>query len=227
MQNSHVYRLSFQGNPNVGIFAYATDSYCLLGSSVPDEFEKELKDALQVPIHRLSLAGTSLLGVFCAGNENMLLVPSIVFDEEIEDLKKLKIPFTIIDTKMTALGNNLVANEHGVLLSAEFERSAREQIVKALAVDGRDEIIVDQDTVGSCLKLNKHGGIIHRDASDELITSLSEFFQVPIEIGTVNRGVVQVSSGLILNSNGYIIGGHSTGVEVTNADEILGFLDDE
>jgi translation initiation factor 6 len=223
---AHIYVTDFSGNPNIGLFAYATDSYCLVGQSVPEKNIEQIKDALKVPVYRLNIAGTSLLGVFLAGNDDILLVPSIAFDEEIRMLDQLDIRYEIIETKMTALGNNIVVNDKGILLSEELEKDVIDHVTSLFNLPVRKEIIVDQPTVGSCLLLTSKGGVIHKDASDEQIEDLSDFFGVTIDIGTVNRGVPQVSSGIIANKNGLLVGKLSSGVEVTNVDELLGFLGD-
>ena len=222
----HIYTADFQGNPSVGLFAYATDQYCLVGASVPEKNVEEIKDALGVPVHRMTIAGTSLLGVFCAGNANMLLIPSIAFDHEKEELQQLNIPFTVIETKLTALGNNIVANDLAALIHPDFEPEVQQQLPTLLGTPVRAGVIEEQPTVGSCLLLTGKAGIIHKDAPDEFIDELSEYFGVAIDVGTVNRGVPQVHSGIIANSNGLIVGSLSSGVEVTNADEVLGFLGD-
>jgi translation initiation factor 6 len=222
---THIYVTDFAGNPSVGLFVYATDSYCLVGESVPDRNVEQIKDALDVPVHQLNIAGTSLLGVFLAGNEKTLLVPSIAFSYELEKLDELKIPYKVIDTKLTALGNNIVTNEKGALLNKEFEDNVKNQIAKVLDVPVLEEDIFDQSTVGSCLLLTKKGGIIHKEASDDQIDNLIEFFGVDIDVATVNRGAPQVASGVIANSNGLIVGKLSSGIEVTNVDELLGFLE--
>lgn len=221
----HVLPVAFQGNPNVGLFVHVTDTYCLVGHSIDNQMREQLSALFKVPVHPISIAGTSLIGVFVSGHAQMLLVPSIIFPHELDQLKKTGIPFTVIDTIHTALGNNIVANTTAAIINPQFEQSAQDAIAAALKVPVQQNIIVDQETVGSCLLITPRGGIIHKDASDELIEKLSTTFGVTIEIGSVNNGVPQVSSGIAANSNGFIIGNQSTGIEMTNADEVLGFLE--
>ena len=47
---------------------------------------------------------------------------------------------------------------------------------------------------------------------------------VKVAKGSVNFGSPFISSGLICNKNGFIIGDISGGPEIQNADEALGFL---
>ncbi|MFW5746389.1 MAG: translation initiation factor IF-6 [Nanoarchaeota archaeon] len=223
----HVYRTNFSGNPNVGLFAFATDRFCLVGASVTDENVSQLEEVLGVPVHRITIAGTSLVGVFVSGTADKILVPSIIFEHELKELKELGIDYAVIETTLTALGNNVVVNAKAALVNSDMEKAAIDAISSALGVCVEKGRIYDQDTVGSCLCLTSRGGIIHRDASDQQIDAFSDLFGVTIDIGTVNHGVPQVSSGIIANKNGFLIGRQSTGIEVSNVDELLGFLGDD
>ena len=73
----HVLIANVQGNPNVGLYGYANDQYCLLGTEVPSKTAKKIEKVLKVPTHRISMCGTSLVGVFVTGNNKCLLVPEI------------------------------------------------------------------------------------------------------------------------------------------------------
>ena len=96
---------------------------------------------LKVPVHRVTLAGTSLVGVFTAGNSNCLLLPPICFEEELEALDKLGIKYEVIQTKLTAIGNNILANDNGALINPDFEASAVKQIKEALKVPVKEATI--------------------------------------------------------------------------------------
>src|SRR3989344_5065821 len=101
----HVLITDINGNPNVGLYGFANDHFCLLGEEVPEATAKQMGQVLGVPVHRISLCGTSLIGVFCAGNNHGVVIPDIVFADERKHLEKLGIPFTVIKTRHTALGN--------------------------------------------------------------------------------------------------------------------------
>jgi translation initiation factor 6 len=153
----HVIKTSFRGNPNVGLYAYATDSYCLVGPEVPDHEYERIKATLEVPVHRATIAGTGLVGVFLAGNNKHLLVPHIIFDKEEALLKKLGIQYTVITTDLTALGNNILCNDFGCLVSSEYSEAERETIGKALGMKAKSFKIGELDIVGSCAAATTKG----------------------------------------------------------------------
>ncbi|MFC1697174.1 translation initiation factor IF-6 [Nanoarchaeota archaeon] len=220
----HILRTNFNGNPNVGLFGFATEEYCLIGKEVKKKDIKEIEKVLKVPCHRISLCGTSLIGAFAAGNSNILLLPEIVFEEELKVLDNLKIKYQVIKTHLTAFGNNILCNDNGCLVNPEFSAVQKKQIRTALNVPLKPGTIAGLDIVGSLGISNKNACIVHRNASDEEIEKVSDLLELEVHTGTANFGNPFVKSAIIANSNGFVIGGQSTGVEVNNVDDMLGFL---
>src|SRR3989344_6944995 len=99
----HGITTNYQGNPNMGVFCYANDKYCLVPLGFEEHLKKKFEEILKVPVHEMRAAGTSLLGVFFAGNDDCLLVPEIMFDSELAELKRLGINHKVIKTELTAL----------------------------------------------------------------------------------------------------------------------------
>jgi translation initiation factor 6 len=219
----HVLTLDALGNPNVGLYAYATDDYCLIGPEL-QEYKEEIADALQVPVHIHTIAGTGLLGVFLAGNSKTLLVPQIAFDHEIAALQEYS-DVKIFETLHTALGNNLVINDHGCLAGPMFEEEEHEVLNKLLDIPVRQFAIADIEVVGSAIVINSFGGVIHRDANQFEIDMAQDTLKLTeLYPGTANLGSPYVRSGIFANTHGFVIGKNSGGPEITNADEALGFL---
>jgi translation initiation factor 6 len=220
----HLDRLSINGNPNIGLYGYATDKYCLISHEVSEQQEDIIHKILKVPVHRISIAGTSMIGAFCAGNNSMLLVPGIIFDHEIRQLKKLNIPFTIIETKLTALGNNIVVNDNGCMINPGYLKDAQKAIEKALNVPVNMGKISGFENVGSLAAVNDKGCYVHNEISDHELKALQDLLNVDIDTGTINMGNPYLRSGILANSFGLIVGELSSGIEIAQADRALGFL---
>jgi translation initiation factor 6 len=221
----HMDKLTINKNPNIGLYAIATDNYCLVAHTIQDEELETIKKVLKVPVHKLTIAGTDLLGAFLAANNNMLLVPEIIYDSEERTLKHLNIPYTIIKTHHTALGNNILANDSACFVSDEFSADTKKRIRQALGTILRPGTIGGVNVVGSAAVLNDKGLLVHRDAMPAEIKYLKETFNLPVDIGTVNMGSPYIRSGMIINKNGYLIGASSGGPEMQRADYALGFLE--
>ena len=220
----HVLKTDFNGNPNVGLYGFATDSYCLLSTDMDKRTVAKVEKVLKVPVHQLNICGTSLVGVFLVGNSDCLLVPSIVFDSELKKLDSFKIKYKVIKTDHTALGNNILCNDVGCLVSQSFSVDEKKHIEHALGVPVHAVKIADLDVVGSSGVLNSKGCLLHRDASGDDLKLVESVLRVRCDTGTVNMANPFVRSGIIANSNGFVIGRASGSPELMNADEVLGFL---
>jgi len=220
----HLTIISVGGNPNIGLYGFATDKYCIVGHQFNEEHIAKIKEALQVPVHQMNLCGTPLVGVFAAGNGNHLLVPSIVLDDEKRQLKELGIPFTVVPTMQTALGNNIICNDKAVLVNPDMEPEARRIIGEALGLPVQVTALGELTAIGSLVALNDKGCLVSNEVNDEELAFLAESLGVPTGIGTVNFGSSFIASGILCNSFGLVMSRTSTGIEISNADEVLGFL---
>jgi translation initiation factor 6 len=188
--------------------------------------KKSFEEILKVPVYDVNAAGTDLLGVFFSGNEDCLLVPEIMFDSELHRLKELKINYKIVKTELTALGNNLLVSKNMCIASPEYPDSVLKDIEKDLRIPVKKGKIAEFDIVGSLAKGNSKGLLVSSDIQEFEKKFLKDNFRINITPGTVNFGSPYVSSGVVCNSNGFIIGESSGGPEIQNADEALGFMDE-
>lgn len=220
------FRSNFNGNPNVGLYGYCTNEYCLLGHVVSDEKVKEVEKALKVPVHRVTMCGTSLIGVFVAGNSKTLLVPEIAFDNELAKLEELGVKYTVIKANATAFGNNILCNDHGCVVSEEFTEEQRKKIKKALGVKVETCTIAGLDIVGSVAVLNGRGGLIHRDVDDAEKAKVEKILGMKCAPSTINMGSPHLRSGILCNDNGMVVGDASGGPELVEAENELGLLNE-
>ncbi len=218
-----LYRTNLSGNPNVGLYAFCTDSYCLLAPEFTAAQAKMIETVLKVPVHQIHLSHTSLLGALVAGNSKALLIPAILFDEERARLEKLKLPYTIIPSKLTALGNNILCNDVGTLVNPEYSAQIKKLIRQTLQTTLHPGTIADTDVPGACAVHNKHGAVLHAFASKKDIEEIEDLLQIKTVPATVNFGNPYVRSGMFANSYGMVIGDKSTAVEIENIYEALGF----
>lgn len=221
---AHVKKININGNPNIGLYGFCTDEYCLVGAEVSADIVKQIKSILKVPVHRITISGTSLIGVLVNGNSNKLLVPNITHDEELAKLKKLKIDYEVIDTKLTAFGNNILCNDHGALVNPDFSAVVKKKIRQALNVKLHPGTIADIEVVGSCVAFNNEAAVIHAAATQKDIDEVESLLRVECAKATANFGSPYLRSAILANSNGFLIGSASTGIEIATVDEGLGFI---
>lgn len=221
MKRDHVLIANFNGTPNVGLYGYANDKYCIIGREVPEKLHKKIEEVLNVKLITMTIAGTSLLGVFLNGNNKVLLVPSIAFPQELEILDKHKIKYKVIETKFTCLGNNMIITDKAGIISTEYGAKEIKQLSAALGFDVMQAKIAGHNTLGSMAAYNKNGLLCHYDILESEAKLLKKMLKLEINTGTVNMGSPFVGSGILCNSKGMIIGDLSGGPEIINADQAL------
>lgn len=223
----HVDKLSINGDPNVGLYAIATDKFCIVGKSVSQKLVKRLEEVLKVPVIQANIYGTGFLGLFVAATSKTVLVPAVIFERELKELKvalKGLAEVKILNTEHTALNNNILNNDKVAILSPEFSKQEVRDIEKALKVKVLQTSLADLEVPGSAGVISNKGAIFNPNLKDKEIKQIEKLLNFEIGLGTVNMGSPIVSSGLIANSNGFIIGDLTSGYEISRVDESLGFL---
>ncbi len=214
---------TFNGNPNIGLYLFATNKYCLVPESTSDKLLHKVEKVLDVPVIKLNIAGTPLLGVFLSGNSEQLLVPSIIFDKEQEVLEKNNINFKVFDTELTALGNNIVFSNDALLINYDYDINSRKKLRELTGKNIISKEFGDVKTVGSAIILRGKRAVISPllEKHKQLIKDLLKLDIV--EVSSVNFGNPYVSSGLVANDKGLLIGEKTTGFESMRIEQALGF----
>jgi translation initiation factor 6 len=125
-----------------------------------------------------------------------------------------------LDTKFTALGNLVLCNDKGCVISPALS-DLKEDIGSFLGVDVEEGIIGDFKNVGSVAVATNKGCLVHPDASEEKMEWLSEILKVPVDHSTANKGVGYIGGCMVANSKGVVVGDFSTGPELGRIDDIL------
>lgn len=219
----------FNGIVNIGLYVFVNDKFALIGREIPDKEEEKIRNVFKVPVHRITLAGTSLIGVFVAGNNSQILIPGITFEHEREELRKLGINFRVFDTKLTGLGNNIIMGESKAILSPEFSDAEVKKVSELMNVQAEKAKFTNITAIGNLAVINIHRkkALVSNDLTREELRFIEKTFSIKATPGSVNMGSPYVKSGVLANKHGFAIGSASGGPEMANADEALGFLEDE
>ena len=199
----------------MGLFTRTNDKTLLLPFGFADTKTKKLKEYLDVKeIIHVSIAGTRLIGPMTVMNNNGILLPSTVSDEEIQILKQTGLNVERLNSKFTAIGNLISANDKGAIVSNLFGEEVDKDIENTLGVPIQRMSIGGFVQVGSMVVATNAGAIIHPNANDAEINRISEILQIEVEPATVNGGSPFLSSGLIANFSSVIVGSLTTGPEL-------------
>lgn len=219
-----IYLESFFGTAEVGLFATATEELCIVPPQLKPRQKKLIEDVLGVEVVPTTLAGSFLVAPMATGNSNGLIISMMALEEEVDAIRKRMgdLNILVLQSKYTAVGNLILANDKAALVSPLFKKGEVAKIRDALGVEVVQGKIAGRPYVGSLAVVTNEGGLVHTDASEEEERWLSEVFRVEVVAGTVNDGVPFVRSGIIANSRGAIIGSMTTGPELMNISRALG-----
>ena len=206
-------KISVRGDPNIGLRGFATDEYVLLGSEIPET------NILKANVHIIKIAQTELSGIFTSGNSSGIVLPKIIEKEELEEIKKLGLNTLILKTKETAIGNLILCNDNGAIVSPLLEKYVKE-IESCLNCEVAVSTIANLSIVGSCGIATNKGCLLHRDATEEEAKLVEDVLKVKVDIGSVG-GSPFVKSGIIANSHGLLVGEHVTGPELERIFEVF------
>ncbi|MBA3977278.1 MAG: translation initiation factor IF-6 [Nitrosopumilus sp.] len=199
----------------MGIFAKSNDSIVLLPYGYAETKSKKLVDYLEVEPIFVSIAGNRLIGPMVVLNNNGMILPSLASDDEITYLKQVTgLNVARLDSKLTAIGNLISANDHGAIVSPLFKGEFDKQIEDILGINVHTMPIADFNQTGSMLVSNNYGAGIHPKASEKEIEIVSSILKVDVEPLTINGGIPYLSSGIICNSKSLVVGSITTGPEL-------------
>ena len=127
-------------------------------------------------------------------------------------------------TVHNALGNTILANDKHAIISDDFSVIEVKKISAELNVKVKKIKIAESNVPGAYGILTNKGGMFGSITSDPSIKELEKLLKLEIGIGTVSTGSSIVSSGVIANSNGFLVSSNSSGFEIGRLDESLGFI---
>jgi translation initiation factor 6 len=218
----NILRIDFDGDPNLGLHGFATDKYCILGN---ERHASKVKDVLKVKPYVLAPLDFDLVKLLCIGNSSGVVVPKVVQDFDEQSIERLKEHFEVlvIDTKYTCIGNMMLLNDKGIVISPMIN-SSRQKIEKFFGLKSEVLTIAKMNIVGSLGFTTNKGCLVHpkiREAEKKIIEKLLD---VTVDIGTVNFGSPYPGSGLIGNSNAFVVSTYTSGPELGRVTDVLGFL---
>jgi translation initiation factor 6 len=210
-----VYLSSIVGSASIGVYALATDKVAIIPKVVPLKKAQRMADWLGVKLVQTSISGSVLAGALVSANSNGILLPHSVREEELDALKPFfEVGVTIMETKKTAYGNLVLANDKGAVVDPRLKEPDVKQISETLGVEVVRAEIAGLTYVGSLAAATNKGVLAHPLLKDEERKVLESVFKVPVDVGTVNCGIPYVGTGLIANSHAAVVGSMTTGPEM-------------
>ena len=208
-------KYDFKGSENIGFHAVVSNEYLV----VPQDFNRsDMFEDLEVVETKISK--TDLVGLFAAGNSNGILLPREISDLEKSRFEDSNINFTVLDSRFNALGNLILCNDKGGIISPKLEEF-KEEISDALDIEVKVGKIAGLNPGVSGIA-NSKGAVIHREASEQDAEKVLNALKLDdVDIGTVNMGSPFVGSGAVTNNTNLLTGESTTGPEIGRFDRTL------
>ncbi len=215
LQQMDVIKFDVYRGPNIGIYINTNDDFVLLPMGFAQNKAEKLGEYLKAEVVYGSVANTRLLGALMVMNNNGILLPKTAYIDEYEFLKKeTKMEIGVLDSKYTALGNVICANDKGAIVSPWLSKEDCNTIEQVLGVEVLQKRIAGFNQVGAVMVANNSGAAIHPEADEEDMKEFANVMGVKIEQTTINNGVPYVMSGILVNDNTVVVGSMTSGPEI-------------
>ncbi len=206
---------SLVGSASIGVYSLATDRIVIIPKWVPLKKAERFAKWLKVELVYVTIGKSVLVGALACANSNGIVLSSFATDEEKEAIKSaFDGNITIMETKKTAYGNMVLANDSGAIVDPRLKSLEIKKICEALEVEAVPGEIAGLPYVGSLAVATNKGVLAHpllRDSERELLQNV---LKVPVDVGTINCGIPYVGTGLIGNSCATVAGLLTSGPEM-------------
>lgn len=210
-------------SPNIGIFLKVNDKFLLVPKGLAQTKSDKLCASLQVTAVPASIGESRLLGALTTMNSNGILVSRLADEVEIGEIKAATgMNVSRLESKMTAVGNLVVANDRCALVSPVLDAKAVAQIRDILGTEVEKTPIGEYHQVGSFVVATNSGTAVYPGLDEKEVKRLGSLLGVDAYPTSVNSGVPYVASGLIANSKNAIAGSQTTGPELVFITRALG-----
>jgi translation initiation factor 6 len=210
-----IFRFGLFGSASIGVYSLAINKMAIVPPQLPEKRVKELEEWLRVRVVRTTIGESVLIGALSNANSNGIILPHFVQDKEIRAIKESSdINMTIMETKRTAYGNSILANDYGAVVDPRLKTKDLKKIADTLGVEAVGGEIAGLPYVGSLAIATNKGVLAHPLLKDEEQKVLADVLKVHVDVGTVNCGIPYVSTGLIGNEWGAVAGFVTTGPEL-------------
>jgi translation initiation factor 6 len=203
------------GNASIGVYSLVNDRIAIVPPQVPESKRRKVEEWLKVKVVATTIGKSLITGALACSNSNGVVLPPFATEDEVKAIKSAAdINVIVMDTKRTAYGNMVLANDKGAVADPRLEKDVRGKIADTLGVEVVANEVAGLPYVGSLAAATNKGVLAHPLLKETEREVLSDMLKVPVDVGTVNCGVPYVATGLIGNSYGAVAGLLTTGPEM-------------
>ena len=203
------------GSASIGVYSLATDKMMIVPPQVPETKAQKVEEWLKVKVVSTTIGKSVLIGALACANSNGIVLSHFTEEKEIEAIKSASdINVNVMDTKKTAYGNLILANDYGAVVDSRLGRRDLTKIEDTLGVEAVSGEIAGLPYVGSLATATNKGVLAHPLLREEEQKALKDVLKVHVDVRTINCGIPYVATGLIGNKYGAVVGFMTTGPEM-------------
>jgi len=202
-------------SPNIGIFMKANDRFLLVPKGLAQTKTDKFCASLGVVAVPTSIGDSRLIGVLSSMNSKGLLVSRLTEEREISEIKAATgLNVSRLESKLTAVGNLVVANDRCALVSPALDSSAVSQVKDVMGTEVERLPIGEYYQTGSFIVATNNGAAVYPGLDEQEVARIGSLLGVDAYPTSVNSGVPFVASGLVANTKNAIVGSQTTGPEL-------------
>jgi len=210
-----IFLFNLFGSASIGVYSLATDEIVVVPPHVSEGKSEKLEEWLKAKVIRTTIGESVLIGALACANSKGIILPHYTRKEEIQAITSCSnLNIAIMETKRTAYGNMVLANDYGAFIDPRLKEEDAKTVADTLGVEVVRGEIAGLPYVGSLAIATNKGVLTHPLLKEEERKILTDVLKVPVDIGTINCGIPYVATGLIGNRSGAVVGSLTTGPEL-------------
>jgi translation initiation factor 6 len=210
-----LYLLDVFGTASIGVYSLVNEKIAIIPPQVAETKRLKVEEWLKVKVVATTVGKSVIVGALACSNSNGVVLPHFAREDEIEAIKSASdLNVTVMDTKKTAYGNLILANDNGAVADPRLRRGILSKIEENLGVEVVSGEIAGLPYIGSLATATNKGVLAHPLLKEKEQEVLKDVLKVPVDVGTINCGIPYVATGLIGNNNGAVAGSLTTGPEM-------------
>jgi translation initiation factor 6 len=215
--------LDIYRSPNIGVFLKVNDRFLLVPKGLAQTKTEKLCQSLQVVAVPASIGESRLLGPLISMNGNGILVSRLAEDSEISEIRAATgMNVHRLESKLTAVGNLVVANDRCALVSPVLDARAISEVRDVMGTEVERTPIGEYHQVGSLVVATNNGAAVYPGLDEKGVSRIGSLLGVDAYPTSVNSGVPYVASGIVANSRNAVVGSQTTGPELVFITRALG-----
>ena len=105
------------GSASIGVYSLVTDTMVIIPPQFPETRAQKVGEWLKAKVVSTTIGKSVLIGALACANSNGMVLSHFAQEKEIEAIKSASdLNVTVMNTKKTAYGNLILANDYGAVV---------------------------------------------------------------------------------------------------------------